>query len=105
MVEFLPQGTTINSAVYCETLQKLRRAIQNKRCGMLSVVNDFVKEFQFTFFFLIITFCKADVIGLDSCVRQNTSFPLFTEQTVRLYDQHFKKCRTGELCSRLAARG
>ena len=30
LIEFLPQGTTINSAVYCETLQKLRRAIQNK---------------------------------------------------------------------------
>ena len=36
LVEFLPQGTTINSAVYCETLKKLRRAAQNKRRGMLS---------------------------------------------------------------------
>ena len=36
LVEFLPQGTTINSAVYCETLKKLRHAIQNKRRGMLS---------------------------------------------------------------------
>jgi len=36
LVEFLPQGTTINSAVYCEMLKKLRHAIQNKRCGMLS---------------------------------------------------------------------
>ena len=35
LVESLPQGTTINSAVYCETLKKLRRAIQNKRRGML----------------------------------------------------------------------
>jgi len=35
LVEFLPQGT-INSAVYCETLKKLRRTIQNKRRGMLS---------------------------------------------------------------------
>jgi len=35
LVEFLPQGTTINSAVYCETLKKLRRAIQNKRRRML----------------------------------------------------------------------
>ena len=34
--EFLPQGTTINSAIYCETLKKLRHAVQNKRCGMLS---------------------------------------------------------------------
>jgi len=32
----VPQGTTINSAVYCETLKKLRRAIQNKRRGTLS---------------------------------------------------------------------
>jgi len=36
LVEFLPQGTKINSAVYCETLKKLRRAIQNERRGMLS---------------------------------------------------------------------
>ena len=36
LVEFLPPGATINSAVYCETLKKLRRAIQNKRRGMLS---------------------------------------------------------------------
>ena len=36
LVEFLPQGTTINSAVYCETLKKLRRAVQNKRSGMLN---------------------------------------------------------------------
>jgi len=36
LVEFLPQGTTINSALYCKTLKKLRHAIQNKRRGMLS---------------------------------------------------------------------
>ena len=36
LIEFLPQGKTINSAVYCETLKKPRRAIQNKRHGMLS---------------------------------------------------------------------
>jgi len=36
LVEFLPQGTTIISAVYCETLKKLRRAFQHKRRGMLS---------------------------------------------------------------------
>jgi hypothetical protein len=34
-VEFLPQGSTVNAGVYCNTLKKLRRAIQNKRCGML----------------------------------------------------------------------
>jgi len=36
LVEFLSQGTTINSAVYCEMLKKLRHAIQNKRRRMLS---------------------------------------------------------------------
>jgi len=36
LVEFFPQSTTINSAIYCETLKKPRRAIQNKRRGMLS---------------------------------------------------------------------
>jgi len=35
LVEFLPQGTKINSAVYCETQKKLRHAIKKKR-GMLS---------------------------------------------------------------------
>jgi len=35
-VEFLPQGTKLNSAVCCETLKKLRHAFQNKRRGMLS---------------------------------------------------------------------
>ncbi|GFR24804.1 hypothetical protein TNCT_119461, partial [Trichonephila clavata] len=34
--EFIPQGTTINSGAYCTTLRKLRRALQNKRRGMLS---------------------------------------------------------------------
>lgn len=36
LVDFMPQGTTINSAAYCATLRKLRRAIQNKRRGLLS---------------------------------------------------------------------
>jgi hypothetical protein len=37
MVEFMQQGTTITSEVYCETpRKKLRRAIQNKRRGMLT---------------------------------------------------------------------
>ena len=30
LVDFLPQGSTINAGVYCDTLKKLRRAIQNK---------------------------------------------------------------------------
>lgn len=36
LVEFMQPGTTITSAVYCETLRRLRRAIQNKRRGMLT---------------------------------------------------------------------
>lgn len=36
LVEFMQPGTTITAAVYCETLQRLRRAIQNKRRGKLS---------------------------------------------------------------------
>lgn len=36
LVDFLPRGDTINAERYCETLRKLRRAIQNKRRGMLS---------------------------------------------------------------------
>ncbi|GFW48797.1 uncharacterized protein TNCV_4243771 [Trichonephila clavipes] len=36
LVNFMPQGATINSGAYCESLRKLRRALQNKRRGMLS---------------------------------------------------------------------
>jgi hypothetical protein len=36
LVEFFPQGSTINAGVYCDTLKKLRCAIQNKRRGMIS---------------------------------------------------------------------
>lgn len=36
LVEFMERGTTITSAVYCETLKRLRRAIQNKRRGLLT---------------------------------------------------------------------
>ncbi|XP_067123351.1 histone-lysine N-methyltransferase SETMAR-like [Centruroides vittatus] len=36
LVDFMPRGTTINSDTYCVTLRKLRRAIQNKRRGLLS---------------------------------------------------------------------
>jgi hypothetical protein len=37
MMDFLQQGTTITSEAYCEThKEKLRRAIQKKRRGMLT---------------------------------------------------------------------
>ncbi|GFW45206.1 HTH_48 domain-containing protein [Trichonephila clavipes] len=36
LVDFMPNGTAINSGAYCETLRKLRRALQNKWRGMLS---------------------------------------------------------------------
>ncbi|GFS84174.1 mariner Mos1 transposase [Trichonephila clavipes] len=36
LMNFMPQGTTFNSGVYCTILRKLRRALQNKRRGMLS---------------------------------------------------------------------
>ncbi|KFM68784.1 Histone-lysine N-methyltransferase SETMAR, partial [Stegodyphus mimosarum] len=36
LVEFMQPGTTINADSYCETLRRLRRAIQNKRRGLLT---------------------------------------------------------------------
>jgi histone-lysine N-methyltransferase SETMAR len=36
LVDFMPHGTTINAAAYCETLKRLRRAIQNRRRAMLT---------------------------------------------------------------------
>ncbi|KAJ4448998.1 hypothetical protein ANN_00390 [Periplaneta americana] len=36
LIEFLPRGETINRENYCQTLKKLRHAIQNKRRGMLT---------------------------------------------------------------------
>ena len=35
-IDFLERGLTINADAYCETVRKLRWAIQNKRRGMLS---------------------------------------------------------------------
>jgi hypothetical protein len=35
LVDFMPNGTTINAEAYCNTLKKLRRAIQKRRRGML----------------------------------------------------------------------
>jgi len=36
LTEFMAPGTTIMSEVYCETLNKIRRSIQNKRRRMLT---------------------------------------------------------------------
>jgi hypothetical protein len=36
LMEFMQQGTTIMSEVYCKTLKYLHRAIQNKKRGMLT---------------------------------------------------------------------
>ncbi|GBN77800.1 Histone-lysine N-methyltransferase SETMAR [Araneus ventricosus] len=36
LIEFMTHETTINSEVYCRTLKKLKRAIQNNRRGLLS---------------------------------------------------------------------
>lgn len=36
LIDYLPRGTTITAARYCEVLENLRRAIQNKRRGKLS---------------------------------------------------------------------
>ncbi|KAJ4437194.1 hypothetical protein ANN_17329 [Periplaneta americana] len=36
LIDFLPRGETVNADRYCETLRKLRSAIQNKRRGMLT---------------------------------------------------------------------
>jgi histone-lysine N-methyltransferase SETMAR len=36
LVEFMPQGTTINVESYCATQRRLRYAIQNRRRGQLS---------------------------------------------------------------------
>ena len=36
LVDFMPPGTTVNAAAYCDTLTQLRQAIQNKRRRMLS---------------------------------------------------------------------
>ena len=36
LVDFMPPDTTISAAAYCDTLTRLRRAIQNQMRGMLS---------------------------------------------------------------------
>uniref|UniRef100_A0A1B6CI32 Mariner Mos1 transposase n=1 Tax=Clastoptera arizonana TaxID=38151 RepID=A0A1B6CI32_9HEMI len=36
LIDFMARGDTINANAYCETLKKLRWAIQNRRRGLLS---------------------------------------------------------------------
>jgi hypothetical protein len=36
LVDILPRGDTTNAAAYCETLKRLRQAIQNKLRGILT---------------------------------------------------------------------
>lgn len=36
LVDYMHRGETINAAAYCQTLRRLRRAIQNKRRGLLT---------------------------------------------------------------------
>jgi transposase len=36
LIQLIPTGTTINAASYCEILNKLRRAIQSRRRGMVT---------------------------------------------------------------------
>jgi len=36
LLDYRPNGQTVNAQVHCNTLQRLRRAIQNKRRGLLS---------------------------------------------------------------------
>ena len=36
LIDFMPPGSTINAAVYCDTLTQLQRTIQTKRRGKLS---------------------------------------------------------------------
>ncbi|GBM98457.1 hypothetical protein AVEN_185984-1 [Araneus ventricosus] len=36
LIDFLPQGSTINSTQYCSALTKLRKAIRRKRPGLLA---------------------------------------------------------------------
>lgn len=36
LVDFMPKGITINNKIYCETLMKLRQAIQSRKRGMWS---------------------------------------------------------------------
>ena len=36
LIDYCPNGQTINAQVYCDTLQRFSRAIQNKRRGLLS---------------------------------------------------------------------
>jgi hypothetical protein len=55
LVDFMPHGTTINAAAYCETLKRLRRAIQNRRLGSfrpsLSQPRPRFQRFPFVFTF------------------------------------------------------
>ena len=44
LVDFIPSGSTVNSEVYCNQLKKLRRAVQNKRRGLLTAGVVFLQD-------------------------------------------------------------
>jgi len=73
LVEFLSQGTTMNSTVYCETLKKLRRAIPNKRHGMLPPFFCFTITLGCTL--LLRLNCFTITLGCTLLLRLKTSSP------------------------------
>ncbi len=44
LVDFIPYGFTVNLGVYCNQLKKLRRAIQNKRHGLVTAGVIFLQD-------------------------------------------------------------
>ena len=76
LVDFLPQGSTINAGVCCDTLQKFRLTIQNKRRGMLSRV---LRWFMTTSVTALLLQCKISIWHLAG---NNSIIPL-TAHTLR----------------------
>ena len=88
LVNFLTRGETVNAEHYCETLQTLRRAIQNKRHGIFCAAFVLLHGPTRRLTHLLLEFCwEVFNLPLYSTDRASSDFHLFV---------HLKKFRFGQ---------
>jgi len=94
LTEFMVPGTTITSEVYCETLNKLWRSIQNKRHGMLTkdvLLHDSVQPHTTTCANALIRLFNLEIFNHPPYSPDLVpgDYHLFTKMNVSLATQHF----------------
>ncbi|GFV38422.1 uncharacterized protein TNCV_4393031 [Trichonephila clavipes] len=99
LIDFLPRGERVNADPYSETLWKLRRAIQNKRRGMLTYCSSDLPPSDFHVFLYLKKFLSSGKrFGNDEELKTSVR-RWFHSQAAEFYDRgiqklipRFKKC-------------